>query len=215
MAFHDVRFPAVIGRNARGGPEWRTTVVTLGSGAEERNAGWANARRRYDVSYGIRSADDLAEVIAFFDARRGRLNGFRFKDWSDFQSCLPSATPAATDQALGTGDGVVRSFRLRKWYGDGAGGVWRTIRRPVSGTVKVALAGVTQASGWTVNLSTGTVSFTVAPGSGVAVTAGFEFDVPVRFDTDLLDVTLQFERLGTIPSIPMTELRETDAALPA
>jgi uncharacterized protein (TIGR02217 family) len=215
MAFHDVQFPVTIGRGARGGPSWKTTVVTLGSGAEERNASWAHARRTYDISYGVRSADDLAEVVGFFDARLGRLYGFRFKDWLDYKSCLPSATVAPDDQVLGDGDGVVRSFRLRKRYGTDALGVWRTIRRPVTGTVRVALDGVEAMSGWTVNTATGIVSFTVAPSMGVEVTAGFEFDVPVRFDLDQLDVTLTISRLGSIPSIPLVELRETDAALPA
>jgi uncharacterized protein (TIGR02217 family) len=215
MAFHDVRFPEVIGRGARGGPGWRTTVVTLGSGAEERNASWSQARRGFDISSGVRNGDDLAALVAFFNARMGRFHGFRFKDWSDYKSCLPSATVAPEDQALGDGDGVVRSFRLRKRYGADLIGVWRMIRRPVAGTVRVALDGVEALSGWTVNAATGIVSFTVAPGDGVAVTAGFQFDVPVRFDLDQLDLTLTVERLGAIPSIPLVELHEADAALPA
>jgi hypothetical protein len=82
MAFHEVRFPDNISRGARGGPERRTQVVELASGDEERNASWANSRRRYDVAYGIRRADDLAAVVAFFEARNGRLHGFRYKDWA-------------------------------------------------------------------------------------------------------------------------------------
>ena len=108
MAFHEVRFPDNISRGARGGPERRTQIVELASGDEERNASWANSRRRYDVAYGIRRADDLAAVVAFFEARNGRLHGFRFKDWGDHKSCLPSGTPSPTDQAIGTGDGRVR-----------------------------------------------------------------------------------------------------------
>ncbi|MBW7922822.1 MAG: DUF2460 domain-containing protein [Rubellimicrobium sp.] len=120
MAFHEVRFPENISRGARGGPERRTQVVELGSGDEERNASWADSRRRYDVSYGIRRADDLAAVVAFFEARGGRLHGFRFKDWADWKSCLPSGTPAATDQLLGTGDGSTTDFALVKHYASGA-----------------------------------------------------------------------------------------------
>jgi uncharacterized protein (TIGR02217 family) len=213
MAFHDVQFPTLIGRGAQGGPERRTDVIGLASGAEERNARWAQSLRRYDVGYGIRRADDLAAVVAFWEARNARLNGFRFKDWSDFKSCLPSVPPAATDQSIGTGTGAATKFQLRKRYESGGHGLWRSIRRPVSGTVKVALAGVVQASGWTVNLATGVVTFSVAPGSGVAVTAGFEFDVPVRFDTDHLPVVLDLETKGSITSIPLVELREADASL--
>jgi len=100
MAFHDVRFPDNISRGARGGPERRTQIVELASGDEERNASWANSRRRYDAAYGVRRADDLASVVAFFEARNGRLYGFRWKDWGDYKSCLPSQMPAATDQAI-------------------------------------------------------------------------------------------------------------------
>ena len=105
MAFHEVRFPDDISRGARGGPERRTQIVELASGDEERNASWAGSRRRYDVAYGIRRADQLAAVVAFFEARNGRLHGFRYKDWADWKSCLPSETPASTDQPIGTGDG--------------------------------------------------------------------------------------------------------------
>lgn len=213
MAFHDVRFPEAIGRGARGGPQRRTDIVTLASGAEERNARWSQSLRRYDVGYGIRRSDDLDLVLKFWEARLGQLYGFRFKDWLDYKSCAPSGTPGASDQSLGTGTGTARKFQLRKWYSSGGFGVWRSIRRPVAGTVLVALDGVVQASGWTVDTATGVVTFTTAPGSGVAVTAGFEFDVPVRFDSDTLDVTLDIETKGTITSIPLVEIREADASL--
>ncbi len=207
MAFHEVRFPDDISRGARGGPERRTQIVELASGDEERNASWANSRRRYDVAYGIRRADDLATVVAFFEARNGRLYGFRFKDWADYKSCLPSGTPAATDQVIGTGDGTKTAFQLVKAYASGAQNWSRAITKPVAGTVRVAIDGAEQASGWTVDTTTGIVSFTTAPASGAAITAGFEFDVPVRFDTDTLDVTLEIERLGAITSIPLLEIR--------
>lgn len=207
MAFHEVRFPDDISRGARGGPERRTQIVELASGDEERNASWANSRRRYDVAYGIRRADDLAAVVAFFEARNGRLHGFRFKDWGDHKSCLPSQTPAPTDQAIGTGDGTTTAFQLVKRYVSSSQTWVRTIAKPVSGSVVVALNGAPQASGLSVDTTTGVITFTTAPGSGVPITAGFEFDVPVRFDTDALDVTLDLERLGSITSIPLLEIR--------
>ncbi len=207
MAFHEVRFPDDISRGARGGPERRTQIVELASGDEERNASWANSRRRYDVAYGIRRADDLAAVVAFFEARNGRLYGFRFKDWADYKSCLPSATPEATDQIIGTGDGSTTAFQLVKTYASGAQSWTRTITKPVAGTVRVAIDGTEQPSGWSVDVTTGVVTFDTAPATGVAITAGFEFDVPVRFDTDALDVTLDLERLGSITSIPLLEIR--------
>ncbi len=207
MAFNEVRFPDNISRNARGGPERRTQIVELASGDEERNAGWANSRRRYDAAYGIRRADHLAAVVAFFEARNGRLYGFRWKDWADYKSCLPSQTPAAIDQAIGTGDGTKTAFQLTKSYSSGAQTWNRTIAKPVAGTVKVAVGGTVQAFGWSVDTTTGLITFTTAPASGAAITAGFEFDVPVRFDTDQLDVTLDIERLGSIASIPLIEVR--------
>jgi len=217
MSFHEVRFPDKIGRGARGGPMRRTQIVTLASGLEERNASWAQARRRYDVSYGIRRADDLAEVIAFFEARLGQLYGFRFKDWADYKSCPPSRFTDARDQFLGTGNGAQRHFRLRKWYGDPERtlGIWRPIYKPVAGTVKVAIDDVEQFDGWSADVTTGIVSFDAPPANGAVVTAGFEFDVPVRFDTDMMDVTLDVESHGSIPSIPLIELRLPEPPLPA
>jgi uncharacterized protein (TIGR02217 family) len=207
MAFHEVRFPDNISRGARGGPERRTQIVEMASGDEERNGWWADSRRRYDASYGIRKTDDLAAVTAFFEARRGRLYGFRWKDWADHKSGMPSAGTAVTDQPIGSGNGAATAFQLVKLYTSGAQSWTRTITKPVAGTISLALNGAPQITGWTVNTSTGVVSFAAAPAAGVAITAGFEFDVPVRFDTDTLDVTLDFERLGSITSISLIEVR--------
>lgn len=207
MAFHEIRFPDSISRGAKGGPERRTRIVELASGDEERNASWANSRRRYDISYGVRRADDLAAVVAFFEARNGRLHAFRFKDWSDYKSCLPSAAPAPTDQIIGTGNGSTTTFALTKTYASGAQSWARAIIKPVAGTVTVSLNGVAQGSGWSVNTTTGIVTFTIPPTTGAVIRAGFEFDVPVRFDTDELPVTLDIERTGSIPSIPLIEVR--------
>ena len=207
MAFHEVRFPDNISRGARGGPERRTQIVELASGDEERNASWANSRRRYDVAYGIRRADDLASVVAFFEARNGRLHGFRYKDWADYKSALPSQAITATDQQIGAGTGSQQIFQLAKRYTSGAQTWVRTIAKPVTGTVRVALGMAEQMSGWTLDTATGVITFTTAPANGVIVRAGYEFDVPVRFDSDTLDVTLDFERLGSITAIPLLEIR--------
>lgn len=207
MAFHDVRFPVHIARGARGGPRRRTQIVELSSGREERNASWADSRREYDIGYGLRSNDDLQEVVAFFEARNGQLYGFRFKDWSDYKSCAPSRAPDARDQLLGLGTGSQTQFQLRRRYGDQTFGWWRTITCPVDGTVRVALGDVEQFAGFSVNHATGLVTLAQPPGAGVEVRAGFEFDVPVRFAADMIDVTLTIERTGTIASIPLIEVR--------
>lgn len=208
MAFHNVRFPDNISRGARGGPRRRVQVVALHSGHEERNASWSASRREYDVGFGIRSVDQLQVVTAFWEAVGGELDGFRFKDWGDFKSCTQSASPAATDQVLGDGDGSTTDFQLRKGYASGSRVFWREITRPVVGTVVVALDGAAQASGWSLDADTGVVTFDSAPGSGVEVTAGFEFDVPVRFATDHMPTTVDIERNGSIESIPLIEIRE-------
>jgi uncharacterized protein (TIGR02217 family) len=209
MAFHEVRFPTGISRGASGGPERRTEIVTLGSGFEERNQRWADSRRRYDAGYGIRGTDDLHAVIAFFEERRGRFHGFRWKDWSDYKSCAPLEIISATDQAIGTGDGAQTQFQLLKRYGSAFAPWTREIKKPVAGSVQIALDGAEQSEGadFTVDNVTGVVSFTTAPGGGVAITAGFAFDVPVRFDTDQLAVNLEAFSHGEIPNIPVVELR--------
>lgn len=211
MSFHDIRFPTEISRNATGGPERRTDVVVLGSGHEQRNSRWADSRRSYNAGYGVKSLDDLHAVIAFFEERRGRLHGFRWRDHSDWKSCPPSRTPSALDQGIGTGTGSLSSFRLVKTYGTLHAPWTREILKPVAGTVRVAVAGVAliEGEGFAVDAATGTVSFAsgYVPASGVSVTAGFEFDVPVRFDTDKLEISVQSLRHGAIPSIPVLEVR--------
>ena len=207
MSFDDVRFPAGISRGSSGGPERRTEIVVTGSGAEERNSRWANSRRRYDAGFGIRSLDDIHQVIAFFEERRGRLIGFRFKDHMDWKSCAPRAQVSALDQAIGTGDGARRSFQLVKRYGSGLRDYVRTITKPVAGSVRIAVAG-TAVTGFSVDTLTGMVTLAQAPATGAAVTAGFEFDVPVRFDTDELRINLTQFAAGDIPQIPMVEIRQ-------
>jgi uncharacterized protein (TIGR02217 family) len=206
--FHEIRFPLDVALDASGGPEWRTDIVVLGSGREHRNARWARSRRRYDAGYGVKSLDALAAVVAFFEERRGRLYGFRWHDRLDGKSCPPSAKPGPVDQAIGTGDGARREFQLVKSYGTAHAPYQRVIAKPVDGTVRVALAGVEQIAGrdFTCDPTKGQVTFTTAPAAGVPVTAGFEFDVPVRFDIDQLDVDLAAFTAGAIPKIPLVEL---------
>lgn len=208
MSFHDERYPLGLAFGASGGPERRVEVVSLAGGHEERNALWAGSRRRYEAGLALRSDDDLHALIGFFEARGGKLHAFRFRDWVDWKSCPPLAEPGPLDQALGTGDGSRTDFSLVKLY-PGAGGGWtRRITRPVAGSVRVALAGVEATAGFTVGLDGGTVGFAVPPAAGAAVTAGFAFDVPVRFDLDQLVVSLADFRAGQVPSVPLIEVLE-------
>jgi len=210
MAFHEVRFPTRISLGASGGPERRTEIVVLGSGGEERNSRWADSKRSYNAGYGIKSVDDLHAVIAFFEERRGRLHGFRWNDWSDYKSCAPTATPQASDQQIGVGNGATAAFQLIKTYGSSFAPWVRTITQPVAGTVLVAIDSVLQdPEDFAVNTSTGVITFAGGhvPGIGGVVTAGFEFDVPVRFDTDQLEINLGQIEAGSIPHIPIVEIR--------
>jgi uncharacterized protein (TIGR02217 family) len=209
--FHETRFPTAISRASQGGPERRTDVVVLGSGAEERNARWADSRRSYNAGYGVKSLDDLHAVSAFFEERRGRLHGFRWRDPADWKSCPPETTPTALDQPIGAGDGATAVFQLVKTYGAAFNPWTRAIGKPVSGTVLVAVAGVTQAPGtaYTVDHAAGVITFLAGhiPAASADITAGYEFDVPVRFDTDRLEINIQGVRHGAIPSIPIVEIR--------
>lgn len=209
--FHDIRFPTSVSHGAQGGPERRTDIVVLGSGHEQRNARWADSRRSWNAGYGVRSLDDLHAVIAFFEERRGRLHGFRWKDQTDWKSCAPSSAPTALDQTLGTGTGARTTFQLVKRYGSAFAPYDRVITKPVPATVLVAVASVARTAGvhYTLDAATGLMTFLAGhiPASGTAVTAGFEFDVPVRFESDKLDINLHGFGHGAIPAIPIIEIR--------
>jgi uncharacterized protein (TIGR02217 family) len=209
MSFHEVRFSETLSLGSSGGPERKTEIVTLNNGYEERNSPWAHSRRHYDAGLGVRSLDDLAEAIAFFEARHGQLYGFRWKDWTDFKSCKPSSLPGPFDQKIGQGDGETETFQLCKTYMSLAHSYVRPITKPVKGTVVVASGGEILEPGldFSVDATTGLVTLDRAPDTGVPVTAGFEFDVPVRFDTDRITTSLTGFSAGEIPSIPVIEVR--------
>lgn len=205
-AFHEVLLPLPFALGASGGPERRVDIVALGSGAEARNTPWAHGRRRYDIGGAVRTLDQVHDLIAFFEARRGKLHGFRFRDPFDHKSCAPSATPAATDQIIGEGDGEAVSFQLTKTYGAGASAYVRPIAKPVDGSVSIAVDGVTLSPSAFDITETGLVTFDTAPTSG-AVTAGFTFETPVRFDIDRLDLALDGFGVGHAVSVPLIEIK--------
>lgn len=207
--FHEVRFPLRVALGASGGPVRRTEIVNLSNGREQRNQRWRDSRRSYDAGSGIRSLADLYAVLEFFEARHGQLYGFRFRDPVDWASCVPGGIVSAQDQVIGAGDGETAAFSLVKAYQD-AGGSWtRRIAKPVAGTVVIAVDGVVVPdTGYVVDLADGVVTFAAGhvPVAGALVQAGFEFDVPVRFDIDRIDVNLAHFDAGRIPTIPLTEV---------
>lgn len=206
-AFHEVLLPLPFALGASGGPARRVDIVTLGSGREARNTPWAHGRRHYDIGGAARTRDDLHALIAFFEARRGKLHGFRFRDFLDWKSCAPSQTPRAGDCVIGESDGAEAAFQLTKTYGAGASAYIRTIRKPVAGTVLIALDGVTvNAADYSVDITTGLVTFDAPPADGAIITAGFQFDTPVRFDLDQLEISLEGFEAGRALSVPLIEI---------
>ncbi|MCE8546097.1 DUF2460 domain-containing protein [Ruegeria pomeroyi] len=209
MNFHEVRFPANLSFGSIGGPERRTDIVTLVNGFEERNSPWAHARRRYDAGVGMRSLDDIETLIAFFEARQGQVYGFRWKDWSDFKSSRASAEPRYDDQVIAVGDGVETAFPLVKTYRSGTVSYARPISKPVLGTVRIGLDQdeMKEAVDYEVDVTSGLVRFEAPPPVGVQISAGFEFDVPVRFDTDRIQTSVASFRAGDVPNVPVVEVR--------
>lgn len=207
QAFDDVPFPLNIGRDASVVPAFSTQTVESLSGYERRSSDWADARMRFDAGPGVRSEADLMTLIDFFRARRGAARGFRFTDPLDNQSAAVGQPVSATDQQLGIGDGATSQFHLAKYYGFGVDAQQRLITRPVAGTIRVAVDGVEQMSGWQ-HLGAGIIAFDVAPASGAVLTAGFRFDVPVRFGEDRLEINRATFAAGDAPSVPMVEIRE-------
>ncbi|MBN8955781.1 MAG: DUF2460 domain-containing protein [Rhizobiales bacterium] len=194
LPFRNISFPPYVARGATGGPSFSTNVVTLASGAEERNILWANARGKWNISTGIRTREQMLDVIAFFHVVKGRAYSFRFKDWNDY-----SATGETMVEITPT------VWQLVKRYSIGGFEHLRTITKPVVGTVAVLVGGIpTVPSG--IDYLTGQLTFASAPGS--LPTASFEFDVPVRFDTDHLPVQANAFDQQVVSQIDLVEVRE-------
>lgn len=202
--FVEERLPEDVERNAVGGPGFKTLVTTLASGHEQRNISWSQARSEWDIGYGIshlkagKSQSYLNEVIGFFYARFGRAVGFRFKDWTDYE---------VTDGTIGVGDAANSDFQAVKLYNEVGISYARTLNKLVTGTVVVKLDG-TPTVAFTVDVDTGLITMDSPPGIGVVVTLTCEFDVPVRFDVDKLDLTAVTADAGFIGNIPIIELRQ-------
>jgi len=201
----DVIFPVNVSKGSTGGPDWLVQIVELASGREERNTPWAAPLRRYDARWGVRSKDELYEILKLYHVTSGPLRGFRLLDWSDWCSGSPEDDPTALDQPLGTGDATTTTFDLWKRYEVGAHVFERRIAKPF-GTALVAVDGTPIASGFTLDTEEGRIVFDSPPADGAVLTWGGQFHVPVRFDGHLEETTLQGE-YGDIPSIPLKELK--------
>lgn len=202
--FHNVNFPRHLAQGASGGPVRSTETVSLASGGEHRNNSHANSRRQYNAGARIQNVGDTHSLIAFFEARRGKLHSFRFQDPMDYMSCGPSEMPSASDQFIGEGDGARTEFQLVKTYADSAGAWTRRITKPRAETVLISLNGNSESV--SVDELTGVIAFAVPPPLGVIIRAGFEFDVPVRFDTDFLDLSPDNFGAGKTLNVPLMEV---------
>ena len=208
MSFDEIEIPLRIGFGSSGGPAFSTEIIVIDSGYERRNQNWSQARRVFDARTGVRSASDVGMLLNFFHARAGRARGFRLKDWSDFTSNATDgiSSPVWSDQVIATGDGTTTIFQLYKNYASGGVTHQRIIAKPVTGSVVVGVNGAQLMSGWTVATTTGLITFATAPASGHSITAGFQFDVPVRFDTDQLSLTAE-NYAAYKADIPIVEVR--------
>lgn len=202
--FHEVSFPFRIALGAVGGPERRTEISPLVSGREERNTPWHNSRRRWDAAPGVQSLDDAHALIHFFEARRGPLHGFRFRDPFDHKSCDPSATPGPLDQVIASADGVTREFALQKTYEQGGASWVRSITKPVAGSVRAAIDG--EGAAISCDPATGLIDFASPPPAGATISAGFQFECPARFDTDRLEFQRDLVAAATLSRLPIIEL---------
>ena len=207
--FHDVRFPTDISFGSSGGPMFSTTIISSFTGYEQRNINWIDARAKYNVAFGVRKPAQLEQLITFFRARRGRGYAFRYQDWQDYKSCAIDTTPTGLDQVIGIGNGSNKVFKLQKTYTSGTYNYIRPITKPVSGSVVIAVSGVIlQTSAYNVNTLTGDITMNTAPANGATVTAGFLFDVPVRFDMDYLATSIEQYGVGSALDIKIVEVAE-------
>ena len=207
MSFDEIPLPLRVGFGSTGGPNFSTEVVVIDSGYERRNQNWAQARRVYDAKTGVRSTADASALLNFFHARAGRARGFRLRDWSDFSSAADNlSTPNFADQNIATGDGATTIFQLVKNYSSGGVTHTRIVAKPVTGSVVIGINGTPITTGWSVDPTTGLVTFATAPAAGQTITAGFLFDVPVRFDTDYLSLTAE-NYVAYQAEIPIVEVR--------
>jgi len=211
--FMDTRLPVQISLGSSGGLSFQTDIVVYSDGKEYSNSRWAYQKTSFDLSYVVKNRAQAVEVYNFFQAAKGRANTFRVKDYLDYTSGpLGTDTPTALDNQIGIGDGSNITFQLSKTYSTGITSTTRPITKPVDGTVLVAIDG-TPTTNFTVDTSAGIITLGTIPTTGQVITAGFEFDIHCRFDTDSLE-NIQYTLLRkdserdyiSFPSLPIVEV---------
>jgi uncharacterized protein (TIGR02217 family) len=201
MTFHNIRFPTRISYGAIGGPRFSTTIQTLNSGHEQRNINWADARREFQFDVSPSRNSEWEEILNFFHARRGRAFGFRLKDFADFQ---------LKDGLVALGDGAKKDFQIKKQYSDLPTGLYsydRALSKIVQGSATVFLGTAAQFGNWSLNADTGVLSFSQAPADQVEIRVSCEFDVPVRFDSDLMEAAIPGPDIHHWQQVKLVEIR--------
>jgi len=208
MSFlNDIIFPKDISLSSISSPTYSTNVVQAFSGHENRNINWTSARRKYNVGYGVKTTPQMESLLALFHIANGRAHSFRYFDFLDYKSSPVQNNIAFDDQIIGTGDGIETQFKLIKTYASAAQSKVRDITKPF-GAILIGIDG-TPVTGFTHDDETGIVTFTVAPGDTLDVTAGYEFHVPVRFESDELPVSIETIDLAAT-DVQLIEVRGDD-----
>lgn len=197
-SFHEIQFPVDISFGASGGPQYSTDLVVTNSGHEQRNINWSSSRASYNVAHAIKTQSQLEDLIAFFRARKGRAYGFRFKDWSDY---------FANNQKIAVADGIEKQFQLIKSYSSGQQVEKRLVHKPVQNSVEIFVDNILQVQNYSINYQNGAIIFDIAPSDSSEISASFEFDVPVRFDTDSLSTSIDDYKVYSWQNISLVEIR--------
>ncbi|MGN7618500.1 MAG: DUF2460 domain-containing protein [Ehrlichia sp.] len=198
MTFNEIRFPEDISYGSTGGPEFSTSIVETNNGAEYRSVNLSHSRNKYNIIYSVKSEEQLLKLINFFYIHKGRAIGFRFKDWSDYK---------AKRQKIGTGNGEQKNFQIIKTYKVDRHSYVRIITKPVVNTVKIYCNNTLQTDRFFINFSNGQVQFDVAPDDGIEIYADYEFDIPVRFDSDYLPYSIDNYKQYNCNNIALVEIK--------
>ena len=213
MTFHNVRLPTGYQYSSQFGAGFQTVIQQTASGHEVRIARQSQGKHRFRLRKQLQGNAEMAALKDFGVRMRGALDSFRVKDVSDFTTAADGVSAhLITDVQIGNGDGSKQAYQLVKWYNFGLTGAYpRTMTLPVAGTVLVAVGAAPQTLGvdFTLTDPGGVITFTVAPGLGVPITAGFEFDVPARFEKTMdqwTSISSDGTNLWSLPTLDLVEV---------
>lgn len=197
MSFLEIRFPESIAFNSSSILEFNTTIIKAKNGYEQRNINWNSNKMKFNIINGIKTKTELDELITFFRNVKGAGYGFRFKDFTDYQT---------ENQYIGVGNGETKEFQLIKAYRVSDNIVYyRKITKPVISTVRVFINDI-ESKDFNIDLTTGLITLNTVPEVNTSIKANFEFDVPVRFENDIMEITMNSINSGNVKEIILTEI---------